>query len=105
MICDARPYNTALISLDPDASAAFAAAHRIADTSITTLVTHPTIVHAVQSGIDRATSKLSRVEQIKKFAIVAEVWQPGGAYITPTGKRKRGPVATDFADAIDELYR
>jgi long-subunit acyl-CoA synthetase (AMP-forming) len=61
---------------------------------------HPT----VQEGVDAANAKLSRVEQIKRFTIVAGDWLPGGDELTPTMKLKRRPIAEKHAAAIDAMY-
>jgi long-chain acyl-CoA synthetase len=58
----------------------------------------------VQEGVDEANSKLSRVEQIKKFTILPEEWAPGGDELTPTMKLKRKPIAEKYADEIEGLY-
>lgn len=105
VIGDQRPYNVALICLDPDAAAAFAAKHDLADTAVATLAGHPVVRKALQAGVDTANAKLARVEQIKKFTVLTETWEPGSAYLTPTGKLKRKPIATDYRATIDDLYR
>ena len=58
----------------------------------------------VQRGVDAANEKLARVEQIKKFKILDEDWQPGGEELTPTMKLKRKPISEKYADEIEELY-
>jgi long-subunit acyl-CoA synthetase (AMP-forming) len=90
-IGDARPYNTALIVLDPEA-----AAGRSPDT--------PEIAALVQEAIDRANTSLARVEQLKRFRILSGDWQAGGDELTPTMKLKRRPIAEKYADEIEELY-
>ena len=45
----------------------------------------------------RPTRKLSRVEQIKRFTIVAGDWLPGGDELTPTMKLKRKPIGEKYA--------
>jgi long-subunit acyl-CoA synthetase (AMP-forming) len=62
-------------------------------------------LHAViTAGIAEANSTLSRVAQIKKFAILPTVWEPGGDEITPTMKLKRKPIAERYAAEISALY-
>ena len=50
------------------------------------------------------TSRLARVEQIKKFTIVRGDWLPGGDELTPTMKLKRKPIAAKYAEAIGRMY-
>jgi len=101
---DRRPYIVALIALDPDAAAAFAAQHGIADPAPAVLAGHPAIRAAVSAAVDTANTKLSRVEQIKQFAVVPAFWEPGGDEITPTMKLKRHAVTAKYADVIESLY-
>jgi long-subunit acyl-CoA synthetase (AMP-forming) len=103
-IGDDRPYVVALLTLDPDAIAAFAQSHGLTDTSPAALADNPAVRAAVEAGIKEANTKLARVEQIKKFKILPEVWEPGGDEVTPTMKLKRKPIAAKYADQIDALY-
>ncbi|MEC3917192.1 AMP-dependent synthetase/ligase [Nocardia sp. CDC160] len=103
-IGEGRAYNTALICLDPDLAAAFAERHQLTDRSIAALAQHPTVLKSLQEGIDAANAKLSRVEQIKKFAVLPDVWAPGSDHLTATGKLRRKPIAIDYAATIESLY-
>jgi long-subunit acyl-CoA synthetase (AMP-forming) len=103
-IGDRRPYNTALIVLDPDAAAAFAAAHDLSDARPTALAAEPAVRREILAGIERANAKLSRVEQIKKHTILSHDWEPGGHELTPTMKLKRKPIAEKYAAEIEALY-
>jgi len=101
---DRRPYIVALIVLDPDAAAAFAAQHGITDPTPAILAAHPAIRAAIGAAVQEANGRLSRVEQIKRFAIVPAFWEPGGDEITPTMKLKRRAVTAKYADVIESLY-
>jgi long-chain acyl-CoA synthetase len=90
-IGDGRPYNVALLVLDPDA-----AAGRGAD--------DPDIAGEVEAAVERANSRLSRVEQIKRFELLGDEWLPGGEELTPTMKLKRRPIASKYTDVIEGLY-
>jgi long-subunit acyl-CoA synthetase (AMP-forming) len=103
-IGDDRPYVVALLTLDPDVAAAFARAHAIADTSPALLARDPAVLTAVDAGIKEANTRLSRVEQIKRFTILPVVWEPGGDEVTPTMKLRRKPIAAKYADQIEALY-
>ncbi len=86
---DARPYNVALLVIDPECGLDPAA---------------PATVVAVQNEVDEANARLSRVEQIKRFALLPEEWLPGGDELTPTMKLKRRPIAEKYAPVVDALY-
>ncbi|MFN2562153.1 MAG: long-chain fatty acid--CoA ligase [Jatrophihabitans sp.] len=103
-IGDDRPYVVALLTLDPDAVTAYAQQQGIADASPATLADDPGVRAAIEQGMKEANARLARVEQIKKFAILPEVWEPGGDEVTPTMKLKRKPIAAKYAKQIEELY-
>jgi long-chain acyl-CoA synthetase len=103
-IGDARPYNVALITLDPDVAPAFAAQHGIEDPSIESLATNQAVLEEVQRGIDAANEQLGGVEQIKRFKVLPTDWQPGGDELTPTMKLKRKPINRRYEREIEELY-
>jgi long-subunit acyl-CoA synthetase (AMP-forming) len=103
-IGDGRPYNTALVVLDADFAPAWAAQQGIADSALESLAGDERVQGAVQEAIDAANAKLARVEQIKKFTIVAGDWLPGADELTPTMKLKRKPIAEKYAPDIDAMY-
>ena len=103
-IGDARPYNTALIVLDADFAPAWASQHGISETSLEALALDDQVRAAVQEGVDEASAKLARVEQIKKFTLVEGDWTPGGEELTPTMKLKRRPVSDKYAAEIAAMY-
>ena len=96
-IGDDRPFVVALLTLDPDAAAAFAARNGI--DARTDLANDPAVKAAVEAGIAEANEHLARVEQIKKFTLLPDAWEPGGDEITPTMKLKRRPIAEKYAAA------
>ncbi len=57
-----------------------------------------------RSLITAANQRLSRVESIKRFRIVAEQWSPAGGQLTPTLKLRRREIENQYADEIEELY-
>jgi long-subunit acyl-CoA synthetase (AMP-forming) len=89
-IGDRRPYNVALLVLDPDTSAAYG---------------EEPLRTALEAAVDAANSQLSRVEQIKRFAILPGDWQPGSDELTPTSKLKRRVIHEKYRSVIEELYR
>jgi long-chain acyl-CoA synthetase len=103
-IGDRRPYNTALIVLDPDACVAFARGHAIDESSPAVLAHDERVGAAVAAAVDDANTHLSRVEQIKRHTILPCDWEPGGDELTPTMKLKRKPIATKYAAMIDVMY-
>ncbi|MEA2406059.1 MAG: hypothetical protein QOE69_178 [Thermoleophilaceae bacterium] len=92
-IGDGRPYNVALVTLDPDVAPAFEQQHG-----------RDALLAEVERGIEAANEQLARVEQIKKFKLLDAEWEPGDDELTPTMKLKRKPINEKYANEIDELY-
>jgi long-subunit acyl-CoA synthetase (AMP-forming) len=103
---DGRPYNVALVTLDPDNLPGFLKEAGIdGDASdLESLVQDPKLIDAVQKEVDAANEHMARVEQIKKFKILPTEWEPGGDELTPTMKLKRKPIGEKYKDEIEELY-
>jgi long-chain acyl-CoA synthetase len=103
-IGDARPYNTALIVLDADFAPMWAGQRGVEDTTLEALASDEQVRAEVEAGVQTANEKLARVEQIKKFFLVAGDWLPGGDELTPTMKLKRKPIAEKYSAAIESMY-
>jgi long-chain acyl-CoA synthetase len=89
-IGDGKPYNVALITLDPDTAPGYDS--------------DEAKEKEVAEGVERANEQLARVEQIKKFKLLDDEWEPGGEELTPTMKLKRKPIAEKYSDEIEALY-
>ncbi len=92
-IGDRRPYNVALIVLDPESLAARAAS-----------VEDPDVVAEIAAAVEGANARLSRVEQIKRYRVLDREWAPGGQELTPTMKLKRRPIERTYEAEIEALY-
>ena len=92
-IGDGKPYNVALITLDPDVAPAFAEQHG-----------EDAVLAEVKRGVDTANEGMARAEQIKKFTVLPTEWEPGGDELTPTMKLKRKPIHEKYANEIEALY-
>jgi long-subunit acyl-CoA synthetase (AMP-forming) len=92
-IGDGKPYNVALITLDPDVAPAVEAQKG-----------RDGLVAEVERGVSAANEQLARVEQIKRYRLLDDDWQPGGDELTPTMKLKRKPIHEKYAEEIEALY-
>lgn len=102
-IGDRRKYVTALITLEPEAAAAFAAEHGI-DPSPRALAADPAVRLQLDEAVATANARLSRVEQVKAYTLLPVFWEPGSDEITSTMKLRRNVIAEKFAGEIDALY-
>jgi long-subunit acyl-CoA synthetase (AMP-forming) len=103
-IGDARLYNVALLTLDPDGAAAWAARNGLAGADVASLAADPRVRAEVAAGVALANERLARVEQIKAWDLLEVEWLPGGDELTPTAKLRRKPIENKYADRIDALY-
>jgi long-chain acyl-CoA synthetase len=103
-IGNARSYNVALITLDPDFAPVWAKKNGLDGKSFEELAAEEPVREAVQAAVDEANERMARVEQIKKFTILPEPWEPGGDELTPTMKLKRKPIDEKYAEEIEALY-
>jgi long-subunit acyl-CoA synthetase (AMP-forming) len=92
-IGDNRPYNVALIALDPETLAARGAAPE-----------DPAVAEEIAAAVEAANERLSRVEQIKRHKVLSGEWLPGGEELTPTMKLKRRPIERKYDAEIEALY-
>ncbi|MEU7143777.1 fatty acid--CoA ligase FadD11 [Nocardia sp. NPDC046473] len=103
-IGDRRPFNTALIVIDAETAGPYAAQHGLPDASAAALAEDPSVIAEIARGVAAGNTKLSRVEQIKRFTVLPTFWEPGGDEITLTMKLRRNPIAAKYAPDIDRLY-
>jgi long-chain acyl-CoA synthetase len=97
-IGDRRPYVTALITLDAEAVAAFAAQHGVAADADSA-----PIHDEVQRHVDAVNARLSNVEQVKRWRLLPRDFEIG-VELTPTLKVKRKVVTERYAADIEGLY-
>ncbi len=100
---DGRPYNVALIVLDPDFAPVWASQNGI-EGSFEDLAGDERVEAAITAAVEEANAKMARVEQIKKFKLIPGEWLPGGDELTPTMKLKRKPIAEKYESVIEDLY-
>jgi long-subunit acyl-CoA synthetase (AMP-forming) len=103
-IGNGRSYNVALVTLDPDYAPVWANQNGLEGRSFDQLAEEDKAREAVQDAVDEANAKMARVEQIKKFTILPEPWEPGGDELTPTMKLKRKPIDEKYSEEIEALY-
>ncbi|HWY90231.1 MAG TPA: AMP-dependent synthetase/ligase [Solirubrobacteraceae bacterium] len=100
---DQRPYPVALVTLDEEEIAGYAAEHGL-PADMPSLAREPAVQALVQEALDRANAKYAQVEQVKKFAILDHDLSQETGELTPTLKVKRSVVNDMYADVLDGLY-
>jgi long-chain acyl-CoA synthetase len=100
VIGDRRKYLTALVTLNPETSDAFAAEHGITEP----LYQSAMIRQAIEATVDRMNERFARVEQVKRFVILSRELTIEDGELTGTLKVKRNVVNEHFADEIEAMY-
>jgi long-chain acyl-CoA synthetase len=103
VIGDRRPYLVALVTLDPEEAAAYAADHDLPDDPAA-LADDPNVHASIMAHVDQVNAKFARVEQVKKIKILPHDLSQEGGELTPTMKVKRNVVAEKYAGEVDALY-
>ena len=101
---DQRNFCSALITLDPDTVAEWAAHHGMEGKSYTDVVSSPEMNAVVQEQIDELNSKINKWETIKRFAILDHDLTVESGEITPSMKVKRNVVETNNKALLDSFY-
>ena len=104
VVCgDRRPYLVALLTLDPDETAALAEHVGVAADDVE-LAAHPAVVAELHAAVRAANERLAPIEQVKRFAILDRDLSPDHGELTATLKVKRRVVEHRYADEIVALY-
>jgi len=103
VIGDRRPFLVALVTLDPEEAAKYAADHGLKP-EIEKLTTNPDVKASIEAHVEKINQKFARVEQVKKIEILPRDLSQEGGELTPSMKVKRNVVAEKYADDVDALY-
>jgi len=101
---EGRSFVTALVTLDPDAMAGWAAENDMVGVPYAELVRSPAVRQLIQGYIDKLNAKLNPWETIKKFVILERDLSVDAGDLTPSMKLKRRVVAAKYRNELDSLY-
>ena len=101
VIGDRRKYLSALVTLDPDVAPKWAADR---DLKLDDLPTSGALRAELDAYVEEMNKQFARVEQIKKYTVLARNLSQEEGELTPTLKVKRKQVHEHFADAIEAMY-
>ncbi len=99
-----RNFASALITLDPDAAAAWAAEHGKAGASLADIAKDPELLAEMQGSVDELNTRLNKWETIKKFEILDRDFTVEEGELTPSLKVKRKAVEEKYRDILDAMY-
>ncbi|HTL39939.1 MAG TPA: long-chain fatty acid--CoA ligase [Pseudolysinimonas sp.] len=102
---EGKPFIAALVTLDPEMLPVWLNNNGEAgDMSLEDAAKNPKVLAEIQRAIDAANAHVSRAESIRKFVILPTEFTEASGHLTPKMSIKRGPILTDFADAIEGMY-
>ncbi|MEV8240937.1 AMP-dependent synthetase/ligase [Microbacterium testaceum] len=105
VVGDHKPFISALVTLDPEMLPTWLANNGLpADMSLADAATNEKVRAEVQGAIDRANTRVSRAESIRKFTILPTEWTEASGHLTPKMSIKRNVIVKDYADAIEDIY-
>lgn len=99
-----RNFVVALVTLDPDAIAGWAAENGMGDASYTDIVRSEKVKEMIGDYVDELNSQLNRWETIKKWELLDHDLTIESGELTPSMKVKRAVVERNNADLIDSFY-
>ena len=99
-----KNYVVALVTLDPDAMAGWAAENGMEGSSYTDLVRSDAVKTMVAGYVDELNTKLNRWETIKKWELLDHDLTIESGELTPSLKVKRAVVEANNKDLIDSFY-
>ena len=101
---DARPYLTALITLDEDEITKFARDNKILYQDLSGLSKKREVFDLLKNKIQLMNENLPSYETIKKFKILEEDFDQDKDELTPTFKVKRKVVIDNYKVLLDSMY-
>jgi long-chain acyl-CoA synthetase len=105
VVGEGRKYLVALILIDEDNVTKYAQDNRIPFTTFADLTRNAEIHKLIDQEVLKINKTLSRVESIKRFALLPRRFYEEDGDVTPTKKVKRSFVEKRYSDLIDSLYR
>ncbi|MDD7465647.1 MAG: long-chain fatty acid--CoA ligase [Actinomycetaceae bacterium] len=100
---EGRKFVAALIALDPEWVEQWAKLNGF-DVSYSEALKMPQLQSTLREEVQQANKRLSRWEQVKRFAFLPEEMSVESGTATPTAKVKRRLVIEKYADMIEKLY-
>lgn len=105
VVGDQKPYIAALITLDAEMLPVWLTNNKLDPSmSIAEAAENPAVIGHIQETVNRANSRVSRAESIRKFVILPMEFTEASGHLTPKMSIKRNVIVKDFAAQIEGLY-
>ncbi len=99
-----KPYNVALVILDPETMPKWAEKNGLAGKSLEQLCKEPAVRELIRGELTQLSGDFKGYERIVEFALIAEAFSPQNGLLTQTLKAKRNAVVEKYRDLIEKLY-
>lgn len=104
VVGEQRKFVSALIVLDEENINKYAQDQRVVYQTYADLATNEAINALISKEIDQVNKDLSRVESVKKFAILPKRLYQEDGDVTPTMKVKRNAINDNYSELIETMY-
>jgi long-chain acyl-CoA synthetase len=101
----ARPYVTAIVTIDGDTVGTWAERERLGFTTYTDLAQKPEVYELVATHVARANEDLPESARVRRFVLLHKQLDADDEELTRTKKVRRSVVEGRYAEIIDALYR
>ncbi|MFF3333367.1 AMP-dependent synthetase/ligase [Streptomyces sp. NPDC002888] len=101
---DARPYVSALITLDPDGLTHWRQMNGKHPVPAELLIGDEDLNAVLQRAVDEANKLVSRPESIRRFTVLPTDFTETTGHLTPSMKLRREAIMRDFAAEVEALY-
>jgi long-chain acyl-CoA synthetase len=104
LLGDGRNFLAALIQIDYDTVGQWAQQQRLPYTTYRNLAEHPEVFDLVRIEVDKVNARFARVENIRKFVILAKELDHDDGELTATMKIRRKVIDQKFSAEIKTIY-
>lgn len=104
VVGEGKNFPAALIVPSFDALKTWCKKHGIKYTTDAEMAAEQRIIDRIWKDVEKANQRFGKWEQVKKFALLPEMWTIDNDELTPTLKLKRKQIHQRYADQIEQLY-
>ena len=99
-----RQYAVAIISPDFSSLKTWCASHKVLYTSDAEVINQPEVIVRIQKEVKKYNASFADYEQVKRFVLTADEWNPQNGMLSPTLKVKRKAVQAKYAEELEKLF-
>ncbi len=104
VVGEGRRYLTLLVALDPNMAPGWADSQGLTFEGFDEFTRLAQVREEIGQVVESANTRVSRVEQARRWTVVSEAWSPETGELTPSLKMKRDVVLEQYSVQIEELY-